>query len=101
MHSTTTIAEFKLEAGAQQARGVEDETMTLYGEIFGRDVKTVRLPPDLGGRRVNVRECRKQACPVCGQAHTMLVTDAPTTDGHIGVIEVKCQSTFAWVDVPA
>jgi hypothetical protein len=96
-----TIADFKLRAGATEAEGIEDLTMTLHGEIFGRDVKTVRLPPDLGGRRVNVRECRAQDCPMCGQSHTMLVTDAPTTDGHVGVIEAKCQGTFAWVNVPA
>ena len=97
-----TTTTFNMRAGDRHATGAEDPAMQLHGQIIGTDIRTVRLPPDLGGRTVNVLEHRPMECLMRGcQDHThLLVLDAPAPGGgHIGVVELACVGSFHWVRV--
>jgi hypothetical protein len=89
---------FKATAGTGIAQAVEDPSMYLVGRLLDDATKWVRLPDELGGRRVPVLSCEEQACPVCKGRHLLLLLAEETAGGNVGVLE--CGMRFLWVNVP-
>ena len=95
------VVGFDFEAGCNVARGNEDPSMTLHGTNLDTACKWVRLPPDLGGERVDVVGQCTIDCP-CGEHDAeALVTDAVSALEGVSLVVAECttQRRYLWMMV--
>lgn len=84
----SSTAWFKKVPNANVLPSTEDETMALVGPVVP---DWVRLPPELGGREVRVRDAFTAPCPLCKGGEVTHFT----LEGNLGVAECGSHG-FVW-----